>query len=100
MKQRLPEWFVGGPYHGEDKIAKFGPRETRVVLAPSSGNWWEEDRPEVFKYERRRFYFGPDSATIVVWVWDGEIRPWKLLSQILLAPHMIDVPEAAKDETG
>jgi hypothetical protein len=99
MATRLPEWFIGGPMHGTDKVAKFGNDTAAVfyVMQPAEPVAFEpvafdrqvEDR---IAYVRQRTGFG-SAPLLTIWVADGvdqqEISI--LFAELLLAPHAIPV---------
>lgn len=114
MNRRYPEWFIGGPWHGKDKlkecphlqslvrVASVVPRTLDLTTAVDVGEAMRsipaiEDVIEEYVYSPRRVdVFGED---IIVWVGDnesihrddyGRLPEWvQMLGQLIMAPHRL-----------
>ena len=97
MSTRLPEWFIGGPWHGMDKLAHPVTRN----MAPD--NWYvltydlsailEEDPTSSARrgttYNKQTYMIG--EAAFTIWIANNlDLRAaTTMLAEILLAPHWI-----------
>jgi hypothetical protein len=85
LRTRNPEWFIGGPLHGQDKLAHpalGGVNYTHLSTGP--------DSPDTH-YAMRRFAIGRTMLTL--WVYNDVDEPeaGALLAEIMLAPHQVAI---------
>lgn len=100
-RTRYPEWLVGGPWNGDDKVTRLGPGDSsRGVVAqvavdlhapPGPGELYEHRGPKIARivYERKPFAIGETVLTVWVAKGVGDLEAATLLAEILLAPHRI-----------
>lgn len=81
---KYPEWFIGGPLHGEDRAQR--PDLHRVGDAVRIEDWTCPE-PDRHVYVSRRFAIGETTLTIWVLAGLGEMEAATLLAGILLKPH-------------
>lgn len=105
---RLPEWFIGGPWHGRDRVTDYpGPDINGVIrvrwAAPADAASYATtpqptmpvpSEPKECRYERRQVIL--IYTLVVVWVeasWPSlsERDICRALMEILLAPHRVPV---------
>lgn len=95
---RLPEWFIGGPWHGRDKLADRPQQEFSDALIGHHlpvGAWAALDdpasvpQPVRFEYRRKTFAIGSTALTLWVAADLPESDASDKFAEILLAPHRI-----------
>lgn len=100
---RIPEWFIGGPWHGRDRITDCPTPDVggRIIAqqvptaklheAPMTDEDLYPSEPERFHYVCRRLRFG--STMLTVWVDETmpDLTAQDHLAAILLAPHRVPV---------
>lgn len=86
QRTRAPEWFIGGPLHGEDKLVHF-PRVEHVVEFPEFSS--DGDTVTKCQYAARRYAIGRTMLTLWVLAELDGLDAGSLFADILLAPHMV-----------
>ena len=86
----VPEWFIGGPLHGDNKLTTCpdnGSHEVRTVQYNHGGQL--DDSPVHTEYSYRRTRFALGRTTLTLWVLYGmeHLDVGDRLAEILLAPH-------------
>ncbi len=93
---RLPEWFIGGPLHGEDKLTRFPRVTTHEIRYPHFEDFDAADpfneRATVTEYCYGRTKFAIGRTELTIWVLYGMDRldAGDRLAEILLAPHLTE----------
>jgi hypothetical protein len=84
----IPEWFVGGPLHGKDRLTQFpGRQQFAYTYSVNDRDKW--------RYSRQRFTIG--ARIIVMWVdmnRTSREMAATMLADLLLAPHESTEPDA------
>lgn len=90
---KYPEWFIGGPLHGEDKLVRF-PDAYGMVLWIEYAHSWTHDHEFIisklkWQYQRRTFCMG--SVVIRIWVDEylSELEATTLLGELIMKPHEV-----------
>lgn len=95
---RVPEWFIGGPLHGKDRLIEV-PDVQHNVIAAVDYTEAPGRAPEQRTYVRKNFAIG--RTTLTIWIVAGmdEFDAGDRLAEILLAPHRAPTPEdGGRDE--
>ncbi|NEA21596.1 hypothetical protein [Actinomadura bangladeshensis] len=95
MSDDIPQWFIGGPWHGKDRRTECPStrRDTIAVPTPASASpvmpAADDDRaaPAETVYARRRFAIGRTVLTFWADAAMHEADVGDRLAEILLAPH-------------
>lgn len=83
---RVPEWFIGGPWHGRDKLTHPSVRNVPgFVISYDPAEPESQDR----LYEAKRFAIG--ETVLTIWVYEDldELTAATRLAEVLLAPHKV-----------
>lgn len=91
---RVPEWFIGGPLHGKDRLTECPYARTAEIRYPHFEHFDAADpfneRATVTEYTYRRTTFAIGRTELTIWVLYGMDRgdAADRLAEILLAPHL------------
>jgi hypothetical protein len=105
-----PEWFVGGPWHGRDKLVEHPNVQSAVRVCYATpqtldilGFQSDLEAPMMPSFQEYTYY--PKRASIfgellTVWVGESDANIWlEKLGQLILKPHRTDSDPQGQDES-
>lgn len=115
-RRKYPEWFIGGPWHGKDRLTEAPNLHDRIQVAtvdPIDFGSFLNPSPEI-DLSFNRYTYVPRHANVfgeLITVWVGEENvpeliheqnsdTSRLLGQLIMSPHRNDIPGTSSFDIG